>query len=414
MNDLDHLFQDRRKKAFEKGGRYALAIARTLNLFPALFAILVLVLYRKLLEEWLPPDFPVAWLLAVILTPVLASTRFRTFIQPADPFFLAPAPDKLTRYWQRTFTYNATIQCLAVLGWMAFLSPLFIQRLGDGIAWVMAVVVLITFKVFLLWLRLHELFGKHPRWIDPVIRWVTSALVTIWLFQGEFFGIPLLAALGWTGFLILHHRKRRPPQGYIPWDRLVSEESATVTRYYRLASQFIDVPQVGNEVRIRRGWGWLNRFPARRPEHTYLYLYQRTFLRYREPFGVSLRLTLVTGLALIWAEFSLSLAASLYFLGLWMTAVQLPWIRRIHRFQPWFRLYPLPEQQKTLGLSRLVWIILLAQSLLILVLPALTWEKPFPSVPLLLAGGWTFSTVYARWRIPRSMRKRKAVSTMRS
>jgi ABC-2 type transport system permease protein len=412
MSDREHLFQHRRKKAWAKGARYALAIARSLHLFPALFAIFVLAMYRKLLEEWLPPDFPVVWLLVALLTPVLATARFRSFIQPADSIFLAPASHALNRYWQQAFTYNAIIQCLFVLGWMAFLSPLYIQRVGAGIDWVMAVIVLLTFKVFHLWLRLHELFSLPPRWTDPVIRWGTSALVTFWLFSGSFFGIPLAVALVWSGLLIIHHRKRRPPRGYIPWERLISEETATVTRYYRLASQFIDIPHIGNEIKIRRGWQWLNRFPARRPEHTYLYLFQRTFLRYREPFGVTIRLTLITGLAVAWAGFLPSFAALLYLLGLWMTAVQLPWVRRMHRFQPWFRLYPLPEHLKTEGLSRLAWVILLAVSALMLILPALTWQHPLPALPLMLAGGWIFSTLYARWHLPRKMGRRKMVSRM--
>lgn len=413
MTDLNRLFQHRRKAAYQKGGRYALAILRTLNLFPALFALLLLVAYRKLLEEWLPPDFPVAWVLAGILTAVLAFTRFRTFLQPADPFFLAPDPSALSRYLQRAFTYNAIIQCLIVLTWMAFLSPLYIQRLGDGIDWVMTVVVLLTFKIFNLWLRFHELLAEHPQWTDSLIRWGSSALISVWLFRGEYFGIPLLLSLIWTGLLIAYHLRRRPPQGYFSWERLVSEESATVARYYRLASQFIDVPQVGNEVRIRRGWRWLNRFPARRRENAYLYLYQRTFLRYREPFGVTLRLTLVTGIALMLTEPIPVMTVCLYFLGLWMTAIQLPWIRRIHRFQPWFRLYPLPEQQKSRDLARLVWVILLAESGLMLALPLGTWADPFPQLPLMLVGGWTFASVYAFWRIPRQTRKRKIVPTSR-
>ncbi|PTM58254.1 ABC transporter permease [Desmospora activa] len=413
MKDFNQLFQHRRKAAYQKGSRYAIAIARTLNLFPALFAILLLVLYRKLLQEWLPPDFPVAWVLAAILTAVLSFIRFRTYFQPADPFFLAPDPSTVSRYMQRAFTYNAIIQCLIVLAWMIVLSPLFIQRLGDGVAWVMAVVVLLTFKVFNLWLRFHELLAERPHWTDSVIRWGTNAFITIWLFHGQFFGLPLLVTLVWIGLLIAYQRRRQPPRGYFSWQRLVAEESATVARYYRLASQFIDVPQVGNEVRIRRGWQWLNRFPARRRENTYFYLYQRTFLRYREPFGVTLRLTIMTGIALVLTESLPLLAVCLYFLGLWMTAVQLPWIRRIHRFQPWFRLYPLPEQQKTGDLSRLVWGILLVESTVTLLLPAATWTDPFPLLLLLLVGGWIFATVFALWRIPRQNRRRKVVPTSR-
>ncbi|MDA8353963.1 MAG: ABC transporter permease, partial [Firmicutes bacterium] len=209
--------------------------------------------------------------------------------------------------------------------------------------------------------------------------------------------------------LTLYHLKQQPPRHLIPWEALIIREQRTVSSYYRLAHQFIDVPYIGNEVKNRPAFGFFYKWLPPTPENSYLYLYLRTFFRYREPFGVYIRLTLVTAAMMAFLRFEWWMAALTLAGGLYLTGVQLPWIRRIHRYQPWFRLYPRPVEQKQKDWSRLAVGLLAVQAVLILLPQWWLWQAPVTLLPLFLLLGWIIAWFLGRVYLPKRLHKKSSL-----
>ncbi|EGK14827.1 ABC transporter permease [Kroppenstedtia eburnea] len=408
MNPVASLFRRRRKQAWIKGARYTALIAKGLHFLP--FAVLLLIYfgYRALLSG-LPPEFPVNLLMAVLLTWILSRTGIRTYVKAADPVFLLPAEEGLRGYFRGSLLYSGIMQSLKVVFWMAFLFPLFHARLGDAWDFLAALAILIPLKIWNLRAYWLELRIDRPAPL-LLLRVGSNGLITLWLFSGGLFGWPLLVAILWFTWLTFHYWRTCSQNRIIPWDRLLLREEQTVSAWYRLAGHFVDVPQIGNEIKPRPLFNPVLRcFPPTRPENTYLYLYLRTFFRYREPFGVYVRLTGVTALLVAFLRGEWWLSALMLPLGLLITGIQLPWIRRIHRFQPWFRLYPRPDMQKRTDWSRLAFALLAGQATTVVLLQWWLWRQPFPLLPLLLGIGWSTAWILGRVWLPKRLHKQSSL-----
>lgn len=395
---IGKLYSVRLQSAWKKGIRYALLIIRGLHFLPVFFLLFLYFGYKVFLD-WLPATFPTYLLIAVILSGVLTRTQIRTLLKEPDPVFLMPAQNQLREYFRSSLQYSVIIQLLKTTVWMGFLFPLFFDRIGGIGAFFLSLVTLLFLKTWNVWIRWLEILSGITKELSLILRGVTNLLITAWLFYGALFGLPLVIALLWLGCITLYFRKRTPPSHIIPWDRLIALEQQTVSRYYRLANQFIDVPFIGNEIKPRPWLTFFYKWLPFRSTNTYLYLYLRTFFRYSEPFGVTIRLTLIaTGLLCLFSFMPWYFTASIYFGALYLTAIQLPWIRRIHRYQPWFWLYPLPVKQQQTDLARLLTFVLGIQGTLILLPPLVLQSQPLGLLLILLILGWTgcypFSHLY--------------------
>lgn len=408
MKPLTSLFMERRKAAWQKGARYAALIARGLHFLPIFLLVFIYYGYRAFLE-WLPSDFPVYLILTVLFTWVLSQTQIRTYVKAADPVFLLPADQSLQMYFKKSLLYSMGMQSLKILFWLGFVFPLFYTHIGDGKAFLLALAVLLPLKAWNVWIHWLELRNKDGYTLHQILRWGSNGLVCLWLFSGSLFSWPLIVALGWLGWLTSYHHRFTAPASIIPWDRLLLSEEQIISRYYRLASHFVDVPHIKNERKKRPIFAPILHSVRYGRENTYLYLYLRTFFRYREPFGVYIRLTLVTTLLLAtfqpeWWLFMMILSIAMY-----ITGIQLPWIRRIHRFQPWFRLYPLPDEKKRTGWARLAFILLGVQASLVVLLQWWLWKDPFPFLPILLLFGWLVAWFLGQVHLPKKLHQKSSI-----
>ncbi|MFD1426432.1 ABC transporter permease [Kroppenstedtia sanguinis] len=408
MNPVASLFQQRSKQAWIKGARYTALIAKGLHFLPIAVLLLIYFGYRALLTG-LPPEFPIHLLLAILLTWILSRTGIRTFVKAADPVFLLPAEEGLREYFRKSLWYSGLMQSLKVVFWMIFLFPLFYTRIGDVGDFLAALALLLPLKIWNLWAHWLELRAEERPILHLLLRVGSNGLITLWLFSGGLFGWPLLVAILWFAALTLHYRQMYSHNRIIPWDRLLLREEQAVSAWYRLAGHFVDVPQISNEIKPRPLFNpLLRRLPRPQPENTYLYLYLRTFFRYGEPFGVYVRLTGVTALLVAFLREEWWLSVLVLPLGMLLTGIQLPWIRRIHRFQPWFRLYPRPDSQKRTDWSRLAFALLAVQATTVVILQWWLWSQPLPLLPLLLGIGWGTAWILGRLWLPKRLHKQSS------
>lgn len=326
--------------------------------------------------------------MAVLLTWILSRTGIRTYVKAADPVFLLPAEEGLRGYFRGSLLYSGIMQSLKVVFWMAFLFPLFHARLGDAWDFLAALAILIPLKIWNLRAYWLELRIDRPAPL-LLLRVGSNGLITLWLFSGGLFGWPSwLPSSGSPGSPSIiggpvpktgsslgigcSSGKNRPSPPGTDWPAISSMFPRSAMKSSRAPCSTL-----------------FSAVSPTRPENTYLYLYLRTFFRYREPFGVYVRLTGVTALLVAFLRGEWWLSALMLPLGLLITGIQLPWIRRIHRFQPWFRLYPRPDMQKRTDWSRLAFALLAGQATTVVLLQWWLWRQPFPLLPLLLGIGWS-------------------------
>ncbi len=134
-------------------------------------------------------------------------------------------------------------------------------------------------------------------------------------------------------------------QKILKWDRLIALEQKRLLSFYRIANLFTDVPSLAGKVARRK---WLDGFLVFIPfgqKSTYTYLYARTFLRANDYVGLLVRLIIIGSLIIvildnIWAYIFVTL------LFLFLTAIQLLPVWKVHEWKLWISLYPLPDKMR--------------------------------------------------------------------
>ncbi|MFC7440828.1 ABC transporter permease [Laceyella putida] len=353
------LFRDRMRRSWTKALRLIGVIASGGGT-PLLVGITIIAFsfgYNQLLA-WLPNDFPLAPVLAVILGLFLTRHRIRTWITPTDLVFLLPLEPQMGGYFRASLLYTGAIQLfnLSVLG--VILYPLYHAKLGTAGPYAVTLLLLACAHTLNLllewqslrltvsgrWRRLHTLKG-----LRGVLNFLLSyaALESVW-----WLAILALAVLGawyryWT------HAVPRAPY---PWRRLSQLEQETVARYYAIANWFVDVPQYKRPLRERK---WLIRLvnPWINREAVYPYLFWRTLARRSDLLTIHVRLLAwVLLLAFCWPH--PAVITLLTFLGNWMFIVQLQSVGDAVHYPIFFKLMPRPASERVQAIRQISFLLM--------------------------------------------------------
>jgi len=318
--------------------------------FPG-FMILLLIAgaigYGTFLRQ-VPASFPVVPAGVLLLTPTVAWSPLRTWLQPADVVFLMPREAEMGGYLARSFRNAAVPGVLLALAAAAVYLPLY--RTAEGAP--------ASVPVLLAGAALLKLAGMPGAWQERrmvwpaarrgfrLLRWAMTALALLALLsQPSGLALPfivLLAALYAAAVrLALRHR--------FPWERLIGEEERTRRSYYRFFGAFIDVPVQAARVSKRPYLAWTAKFVRYRSGNAYVYLYALSLAR-AELGGILLRLTAVGMLAVLLAADAPLLegwgTAAVQLLFTVLIGAQLGALRHTHRHAVWRHIYPLPESRR--------------------------------------------------------------------
>jgi ABC-2 type transport system permease protein len=369
------LFIQRRQSSWQ----HAVRIVRVLaggGGTPFILGILLSVLYYGYQRglAWLPANFPVAALLALILSFFLTSSRLRTWIQPPDLFFLLPLEAQMGAYFRASLRYSWLIH-LIHLGWIWLLFyPLYRIRCGETGDFILTGVGLALCQwvnVYSHWLEIRRTSFSSTSSLRKfiLIRWGLNLGISFLLLQQNGWLLGMVAAL-FLG-LIWYLEQTTPPFPY-PWILLRDQEQQTLARYYAIAREFVDLPEVVTPIKPRM---WLIRWMERLlPQQQALsYLYWRSFFRSSELFSIYIRI-------LVWAGCIIALFpniwvfASILCLSSWMFGTQLPSLANPHHYPVWLQLYPLSQPERNRSLTQMNVILLGLQiSLLTLIFFMLQW-----------------------------------------
>ncbi len=400
MNTND-LFHQRMKSAWT----YAMRIIRVIiggGGTPLIIGIILIALYFAYQQflVWLPADFPIAFMLAIPYTLLVTSSRIRTWIKPADLVFLLPLETQMKPYFRASLTYSAAVH-LIHLGIFTILAyPLLFIMWKSNLAILLTYLffaLIQVFNVLLEWweMRLTVTLSRNSIRMATVGRFLLNG-GTVFFFLHQHAGSVLGMAVG---LMLLGHvlRKQVPTIPY-PWQRLQTQEQNIRTRYYALASMFVELPHLKTPVKKRK---WITRFLPQWPNQTASsYLFWRTFFRKSELFPVSIRL-------ILWAMILIAVfpnrwvVLAVYLGCVWMFSVQLPSLAQSHQYPVIHKLYPLPPKQWRQGLRSIGLVTIGIQTVSIALFAWLVGAISISEVILLLAIGCIVTYAISYFYLPR-------------
>lgn len=361
MNDPKDIFKTRLTDAWAKGLRYFMLIAGSGSVPVLLLLIASVYTYGYIaLLNVLPEGLPTVILLSVVTAVALTVGSLRTFVRPADLVFLAPFAGEMHRYMRLSLLYSGAWHVIGVTAAMFGLYPVVMFRLGGNVYFLFVLFIAILLKMWNVYARWQELNIQRRPGLHQSFRFSVNLLLAFMLFYG---GNPFLyAAIASVGLMMITvYYGRFRSRNFFPWYRFVAIEQKKIASLYKIVAFFTDIPQNVQPVK-RRPWVSVlfTQLKVSRA-HASAYLYSRTFLRSGEHFGIYVRLTLMTGIALFFVENAYATLA-LYVSGCLLTGIQLPSIWHMHRHTNWLNVYPIPRNKDMTDFVRLVFILLTIQS----------------------------------------------------
>ncbi|MDN7247326.1 ABC transporter permease [Planococcus shenhongbingii] len=247
-------------------------------------------------SEWVqnvPPDFPGAWLLAVVFGLLLAYSPPTTLLKEADMVYFLPLESKLDQFLKPALKWSFFSQLyLPVIAFVVSL-PMVNALYGLPSSLLIGFPILV---LLLKWWNLQTEFAFRKAragdkaWIDRLVRF-TLVLVFVYLYvSGQMlFAILVLFAIIIYGKWVQQQAAGKP----FAYEHFIALEENRMLRFYQFANYFTDVPHIKGKIKERAWLNWVYRFIKRGPENAHYYLIWRTFIRSDELFYLWVRLTVI-------------------------------------------------------------------------------------------------------------------------
>lgn len=346
-------------------------------------------------QEWikkLEPDFPAAWIMAIVLAAVLTYSPIQTFLTEADKIFLLPLETRLADYFRKSIIFSFSLQSYLLLMVLAVLMPLHVKVNGaDFKSFFMLLIALVLLKWINLMIRWRVQYNIETsvKMADSLIRFCINAVLLYFLFSGAqliFAAVPAIILL----LLYVYYKKQTSSKG-LKWEQLIEDEERRMNSFYRIANLFTDVPKLRDRTKRRRWLDWLFNAIPYRQELTFSHLYLRTFARAGDYFGLLVRLTVIGGAALYFFTYGPGqiLIAILF---LYLTGFQLLPLWSHHQNKLWINLYPVPELARKKSFTSLLVRLMIFQSAVFAVIVLLKGEWLLGAI--LLAASIAFSLFF--------------------
>ena len=300
-------------------------------------------------SDWvktLDSDFPVATIMAIILALLVTRSPIHTFLKEADIVFILPLETQLKSYFNRSILLSLVMQGYLLLVVLAVLMPMYAKvtgaNLNDFIGLFILLLIMKFLNLYISWyvLKYQE---TSPSRVDLFIRFFINGVLLFLVINQSMILLPIITLLVLIGLFFYYRVATR--QKILKWDRLIALERKRLLSFYRIANLFTDVPSLAGKVARRK---WLDGFLVFIPfgqKSTYTYLYARTFLRANDYVGLLVRLIIIGSFIIvildnIWAYIFVTL------LFLFLTAIQLLPVWKVHEWKLWISLYPLPDKMR--------------------------------------------------------------------
>lgn len=380
MFDANKLWRERLGTASKEIGRYSRYIFNGHIVIVLVFLLGTAAFYYQEWVKTLSSDFPVALLMAIILSLVVTISPIFTFVVDPDKVFLLALEERLESYFNRSILLSFFIGLYLLVLFLGVLMPIYAQVTGSGFHHFLPfLVVLAGLKLLNLYIRWRVQYyvEESTQRLDTVIRFVVNGVFLYLLFnQAAIWLIGVVACLLLILFFTYYNQTKKKG---LKWERLIQLEERRMMSFYRLANLFTDVPKLKDEVKRRR---WLDWIPSSLPyqqDATFLHLFLQTFIRGGDYLGLWIRLTVIGGIVLYFVTFGYGQILFVV-LFLYLTGFQLLPLWNHHQNKLWIQLYPVKEITKKISFQKLLFVVLSIQSLLL-------------SIPIILKGDLIISAL---------------------
>lgn len=330
-------------------------------------------------SDWvktLDSDFPVAPIMAIILALLVTRSPIHTFLKEADLVFILPLETQLKSYFNRSILFSWMMQGYLLLIVLAALMPMYAKVSGSNFTdFIWLLVVLLIMKIFNLYISWYALKYQEisTSQVDWVIRFFINGVLVYLVINQSILMLQVFALLVLIGLFFYYRTATRLK--ILKWDRLIDLERKRLLSFYRIANLFTDVPSLSGKVARRKGLDGILAMIPFGQKSTYTYLYARTFLRANDYVGLLVRLTMIGSIIIfalpnIWSHLFVTL------LFLFMTAIQLLPIWKVHEWKLWISLYPVPDKMRETAVIKWISYFLLIEDVVFVIV-------------LLAKGEWT-------------------------
>ncbi|GAA0490827.1 ABC transporter permease EcsB [Salinibacillus aidingensis] len=410
MFDANELWKKRLGAHLKETGRYMRLIFNDHLAFALLFFIAAFAYFYQQWLENLPENFPVAWIMGIVLGLLVTHSQVRTLLQEADTVFLLPAEHKMGSYFRKAFWYSFFTQLYSLALGYAALSPLYLTAYSDrGGEWLIYLaVILIILKVWNLllgWWLLKERDVQY-RWMDTILRAVLNILIVCFFIQGDAILYVSMMTIILTGYFLLLYQVYRKKQG-VAWDLLIEKEEASMQAFYRLANMFTDVPHLKKKAKKRHSLVRMLIQPVPfEQRETFTYLYRITFVRSSDYLGMYVRLLLIAAFFIFWIPIIwFKLVFALLFI--YLSGFQLITLWNHHKTIDWLDLYPIPKEVRKRSLQQFLRFVMLIKTFILgfLMLWAASWQEMI----LFWALGGLFTLIFVNTYVKSRLERKRTI-----
>ena len=305
--------------------------------------------YSQLLQDFPENHWPILLFLGIVSALLLAWGGIATYIEVPDKLFLLVSEEEVKSYLKgqtvRSLVFWTIVQTLFLL----LFAPLFLA-MGYG------------FPVFLVYVLL----------------------------------------LGTGKYLLFRHKASKFfTETGLDWDYVISQESKRKQVLLRFFALFTQVKGVSNSVKRRAYLDFILKAVQKVPGKIWQNLYLRSYLRNGDLFALSLRLLLLSLLAVIFIEQSW-IATAVVVLFNYLMLFQLLALYRAFDYQYLTQLFPLEKGEKEKGLQEVIreltGFVLMVQ----LVVGLITLQEKLALLAL-LGAGLVLQILYLPYQVKRQM-----------
>lgn len=384
--DEKQLWKERTGQTAKEYGQYLKYIFNGHLVIVLVFLLGTAAFYYQAWLKTIPNDFPVALIMSIILTFFLTNSPTYTFLKDADRIFLIAVETKMKKYFLKSMVVSFVIQGYLLLILLAALMPLYAQVHDGDFSrfWYLLIVLLISKGANLL-IRWHIQYYVNVRYhyIDMVVRFFVN-LAILYLLFADSSPLFILALLLLMAFLLIYFQKATSNKG-VKWEYLIEQDEKRLASFYRFANMFTEVPKLRNRIKRRRLLDLLfSRIPYAK-EKVFTHLYWRTYIRAGDYFGLTIRLTLISGIFIFFLSFGPG-QVFISVLFVFLTGLQMLPLWNAYDNKLWVTIYPVAASFKEKSFKQIIAIILSCQGMILSLIIALKGDFLYALISLVVNG----------------------------
>lgn len=380
------LWKERTGQIAKEYGQYLKYIFNGHLVIVLVFLLGTAAFYYQAWLKTIPNDFPVAFIMSIILTFFLTNSPTYTFLKDADRIFLIAVETKMKKYFLKSMVVSFVIQGYLLLILLAALMPMYAQVHGGDFSrfWYLLIVLLISKGANLLirW-HIHYYVDVRYHYMDTVVRFFVN-LAILYLLFADSSPLFILALLLLMAFLLIYFQKATSNKG-VKWEYLIEQDEKRLASFYRFANMFTEVPKLRNRIKRRRLLDLLfNSIPYAK-EKVFAHLYWRTYIRAGDYFGLTIRLTLISGIFIYFLSFGPG-QVFISVLFVFLTGLQLLPLWNAYDNKLWVTIYPMPASFREKSFKQIMAIILSCQGMILSLIIALKGDLLYALISLVVNG----------------------------